>query len=29
VLAFPDECFAVDARVRIADRAQARRTKSW
>jgi acyl-CoA synthetase (NDP forming) len=29
VLALPDGCFAVDARVRIADRAQAHRTKSW
>ena len=29
VLALPDRCFAVDARVRVADRGQARRTKSW
>jgi acetate---CoA ligase (ADP-forming) len=29
VLALPDRCVAVDARVRIADRAQPRRTKSW
>jgi acetyl coenzyme A synthetase (ADP forming)-like protein len=29
VLALPDRCLAVDARVRVADRAQARRTKSW
>jgi acetyl coenzyme A synthetase (ADP forming)-like protein len=29
VLALRDGCFAVDARVRIADRAQARRIKSW
>ena len=29
VLALPDRCVAVDARVRVADRAQARRAKSW
>jgi len=29
VLALPDGCFAVDARVRVADRAQTHRTKSW
>jgi acetate---CoA ligase (ADP-forming) len=29
VLALPDGCFAVDARVRIADPARPRRTKSW
>jgi acetyl coenzyme A synthetase (ADP forming)-like protein len=29
VLALPGGCFAVDARVRVADRAQPRRTKSW
>jgi acetyl coenzyme A synthetase (ADP forming)-like protein len=29
VLALPDRCLAVDARVRVADRAQARRAKSW
>jgi acetate---CoA ligase (ADP-forming) len=29
VLALPDRCFAVDARVRVADRAQAKRAKSW
>jgi acetate---CoA ligase (ADP-forming) len=29
VLALPSGCLAVDARVRIADRAQPRRTKSW
>src|SRR5262249_37424489 len=29
VLALPDRCVAVDARVRVADRAQARRLKSW
>jgi acetyl coenzyme A synthetase (ADP forming)-like protein len=29
VLALPGGCFAVDARVRVADRAQSRRTKSW
>ena len=29
VLALPDRCFAVDVRVRVADRGQARRTKSW
>src|SRR5581483_5387245 len=29
VLALPDRCFAVDARVRVADRAQAHRTKGW
>jgi acyl-CoA synthetase (NDP forming) len=29
VLALPDGCFAVDARVRIADPARRRRTKSW
>ena len=29
VLALPTECIAVDARVRVADRPQQRRTKSW
>jgi acetyl coenzyme A synthetase (ADP forming)-like protein len=29
VLALPGGCFAVDARVRVADRALPRRTKSW
>jgi acyl-CoA synthetase (NDP forming) len=29
VLALPDGCVAVDARVRIADRAHSHRTKSW
>jgi acyl-CoA synthetase (NDP forming) len=29
VLALPDGCFAVDARVRVADPARRRRTKSW
>jgi acetate---CoA ligase (ADP-forming) len=29
VLALPDGCLAVDARVRVADRAMPRRTKSW
>jgi acetyl coenzyme A synthetase (ADP forming)-like protein len=29
VLALPDGCFAVDARVRVTDRAQPHRTKSW
>jgi acetyl coenzyme A synthetase (ADP forming)-like protein len=29
VLALPDGCFAVDARVRVADPARPRRTKSW
>ena len=29
VLALPDGCLAVDARVRVASRSQARRTKSW
>ena len=29
VLALPDRCLAVDARVRVADRAQAHRTKGW
>ena len=29
VLALPDRCLAVDARVRVADRGPARRTKSW
>jgi acetyl coenzyme A synthetase (ADP forming)-like protein len=29
VLALPDGCVAVDARVRIAERRQSRRTKSW
>jgi acetyl coenzyme A synthetase (ADP forming)-like protein len=29
VLALPDGCFAVDARVRVADRGQPHRTKSW
>ena len=29
VLALPDGCFAVDARVRVADRPQGHRTKSW
>jgi acyl-CoA synthetase (NDP forming) len=29
VLALPDRCLAVDARVRVAVRAQPRRTKSW
>ncbi len=29
VLALPGGCFAVDARVRVTDRAQPRRTKSW
>jgi acetate---CoA ligase (ADP-forming) len=29
VLALPDGCFAVDARVCVAERGQARRTKSW
>jgi acyl-CoA synthetase (NDP forming) len=29
VLALPDGCFAVDSRVRIADPARPRRTKSW
>jgi acetate---CoA ligase (ADP-forming) len=29
VLALQDGCLAVDARVRVADRAQAHRTKSW
>ena len=29
VLALPEGCLAVDARVRVADRAQSRRTKSW
>jgi acyl-CoA synthetase (NDP forming) len=29
VLALPDGCFAVDARVRVADPARAHRTKSW
>jgi acyl-CoA synthetase (NDP forming) len=29
VIALPDGCLAVDARVRVGDRAQPRRTKSW
>ncbi len=29
VLALPDRCFAVDARVRVTERAPAHRTKSW
>jgi acetate---CoA ligase (ADP-forming) len=29
VLALPDGCFAVDARVRVTDRARPHRTKSW
>ena len=29
VLALPDRCFAVDARVRVAEHDHARRTKSW
>jgi acetate---CoA ligase (ADP-forming) len=29
VLALPDRCFAVDARVRVAERAQPPRAKSW
>lgn len=29
VLALPERCVAVDARVRLADRARSRRTKSW
>ena len=29
VLALPDRCFAVDARVRVAEHGPARRTKSW
>ena len=29
VLALPDRCFAVDARVRVAERSTAHRTKSW
>jgi acetate---CoA ligase (ADP-forming) len=29
VLALPDRCFAVDARVRVAEHDPARRTKSW
>jgi hypothetical protein len=29
VLALPDGCFAVDARVRVADPTRPRRTKSW
>jgi acyl-CoA synthetase (NDP forming) len=29
VLALPSGCLVVDARVRVADRSQARRTKSW
>jgi len=29
VLALPDGCFAVDARVRVADHVEQRRTKSW
>jgi acyl-CoA synthetase (NDP forming) len=29
VLALPDGCLAVDARVRVAERDQSRRTKSW
>ena len=29
VLALPERCFAVDARVRVADPGHARRTKSW
>ena len=29
VLALPDRCFAVDARVRVADPGHAHRTKSW
>jgi acetate---CoA ligase (ADP-forming) len=29
VLALPDRCFAVDARVRVAERGPAHRTKSW
>jgi acetate---CoA ligase (ADP-forming) len=29
VLALPDGCFAVDARVRVAEPTQSRRTKSW
>jgi acetyl coenzyme A synthetase (ADP forming)-like protein len=29
VLALPDGCFAVDARIRVADPGQLRRTKSW
>jgi acetate---CoA ligase (ADP-forming) len=29
VLALPDRCLAVDARVRVGDRAQAHRLKSW
>jgi len=29
VLALPDRCFAVDARVRVADHEPAHRTKSW
>jgi acetate---CoA ligase (ADP-forming) len=29
VLALPDGCFAVDARVRVADPARPRRAKSW
>ncbi|MGZ4403052.1 MAG: acetate--CoA ligase family protein [Gaiellaceae bacterium] len=29
VLALPDRCFAVDARVRVAEPGHAHRTKSW
>jgi acyl-CoA synthetase (NDP forming) len=29
VLALPDRCFAVDARVRVAEHGHAHRTKSW
>jgi acyl-CoA synthetase (NDP forming) len=29
VLALPDRCFAVDARVRVAEQSPAHRTKSW
>ena len=29
VLALPDRCFAVDARVRVSEHGQAHRTKSW
>jgi len=29
VLALPDGCFAVDARVRVEERGQRHRTKSW